>query len=95
MLVRAERHYGDELAEVHLIEIDAKTVDELQTFIETGQCNSGIMDKLITMAPRVVPLMSADESLANAELRECICTVYVIETGHPIEISAKFRQQLK
>ena len=95
MFVRAERHYGDDLAEVHLVEVDSKTVDELQSFIETGRCSPGLFEKLKNMAPRITPLVPVDHALANTELRECICAAYVIESGRSIEIAAKFCQQLK
>jgi hypothetical protein len=95
MFVRAERLYGDDLAEVHLVEVDSRTVDELQSFVETGQCTLSLFAILRGMAPRITPIVPVEDALLDRELRECICAAYLIEFGHPIEIVAKFRQQLK
>jgi hypothetical protein len=95
MFVRAERLYGDELSEVHVLKVDSFVVDELRSFVETGKCNNTVFEQLKSMAPRITPLVSPEESFGNAELRECLCAAYIIENGEPIEIAAKFTQQLK
>jgi hypothetical protein len=95
MFVRAERLYGDELSEVHLMEVDSCIIDELKSFVEIGECNNALFEQLKRMMPRIAPLISSEDLLNNTEIRECLCAAYIIEEGKPVVITAKFTQQLK
>jgi hypothetical protein len=95
MIVRAERRYGDELTEVHFLEVDPITVDDLKSFVDSGRCSVELLGKLTRMASRVVPLVPVGDALANFELRECLSAAFVIETGSPVGVAATFQQQLK
>lgn len=95
MLVRVERYYGDELSEVHLVDVDLSILQELMSFVETSQCNIELHTALRSMAPRVAPVVNPANIFDTHELRECFCSAYLIETGRPVNVSARFQQQLK
>jgi hypothetical protein len=46
LIVRAERRYGDELTEVHFLEVDPVTVNDLQSFVDAGRCSFELLGKL-------------------------------------------------
>jgi hypothetical protein len=77
------------------LEVDPVTVNDLQSFVDSGLCSFELLEKLKAMALQVVPIMPVEDALANPELRECISVVFVIETGLPVRVAAKFQQQLK
>jgi hypothetical protein len=95
VLVQVDFRNGDEIVEVYLRKLDRRTLVELQSFIETGDCAFDILGALAALRPLVAPGAHPDHAFANRDVRESVCAAFVCDAGERCNVQARFSRQLK